>query len=239
MKIQNLVLSVCAASALFLAGCASMPAGENDPYESTNRAIFEFNRQVDDNFALPVARFYRDVVPDPARTGIHNFLTNLDSPVTFGNDLLQGDFRRGGQTFARFITNSTIGLGGLIDMASRFQIPDHTEDFGQTLGVYGSGEGPYIVVPFLGPAPPRDLFGRIVDIFLDPFTYVGLRSKTEWMIGRGGFEVLDLRERNIDTIDQIQRTSIDYYATVRNLYRQSRDAEIRNNTQTPENLPDF
>jgi len=212
---------------------------ENDPYESTNRAIFDFNRRLDDNVALPIARFYHDAVPEPARTGIHNFLVNLDLPVTFGNDLLQGNVTRGGQTFARFVTNSTLGLGGLIDMSARFHIPEHTEDFGQTLGTYGAEEGYYIVLPVLGPAPPRDLLGRIVDVLMDPFTFVGLRSKTAWMTGRGTVEVLDLRERNIDTIDQIQRTSIDYYATVRNLYRQSRDAEIRNNTQMPQDLPDF
>jgi phospholipid-binding lipoprotein MlaA len=226
---------------MLLAGCASMQGAtnENDPYESTNRAIFAFNDQLDEYVALPVARFYRRAVPDFARTGIHNFLTNLSLPVTFGNDLLQANVTRGAQTFSRFTVNTVFGVGGLVDVANRLQIPEHTEDFGQTLGVYGAGEGFYLVVPVLGPAPPRDLFGRIVDIFMDPFTFVGLRSKTAWMAGRGFSDVLDLRERNIDTVDQIKQTSIDYYATVRNLYRQSREAEIRNNTQTPQNLPDF
>lgn len=241
MIMRHFLTSLCTLSIIFLAGCAGMPAAmdENDPYESTNRAIFDFNQRLDDNIALPVAKFYHRAVPDFARTGIHNFLFNLDLPVTFGNDLLQANVTRGAQTFARFTVNSTLGIGGLVDVATRFDIPSHTEDFGQTLGVYGAGEGYYLVLPVLGPAPARDLLGRIVDIFMDPFTYVGLRSKTEWMAGRGFFEVLDLRERNIDTVEQIQRTSIDYYATVRNLYRQSRDAEIRNNTQAPENLPDF
>jgi phospholipid-binding lipoprotein MlaA len=214
-------------------------AGVNDPYESTNRAIFAFNKRVDDNIALPIARFYRDAVPEPLRIGIHNFLVNLRLPVTFGNDLLQGNVSRGAQTLGRFAVNSVIGIGGLVDVATQLDVPNHTEDFGQTLGSYGAGEGYYIVLPILGPAPPRDLLGRIVDTFMDPFTFIDFRSKTDWMVGRGTVEVLDLRERNIETIEDIQQTSIDYYATVRSLYRQSRDAEIRNNTETPEDLPDF
>jgi phospholipid-binding lipoprotein MlaA len=214
-------------------------AGVNDPYESTNRAIFAFNKRVDDNIALPIARFYRDAVPEPLRIGIHNFLVNIRLPVTFGNDLLQGNVSRGAQTLGRFAVNSVIGIGGLVDVATQLDVPNHTEDFGQTLGSYGAGEGYYIVLPILGPAPPRDLLGRIVDTFMDPFTFIDFRSKTDWMVGRGTVEVLDLRERNIETIEDIQQTSIDYYATVRSLYRQSRDAEIRNSTETPEDLPDF
>jgi phospholipid-binding lipoprotein MlaA len=233
--------SLCAISIMLLTGCASMMpvSDENDPYEPTNRAIFGFNDQLDEHVALPIAKFYRRAVPEFARKGVHNFLANLDLPVTFGNDVLQADFTRGAQTFSRFTVNTVFGVGGLVDVASRLQIPEHSEDFGQTLGVYGVGEGVYLVVPVLGPAPPRDLFGKIVDIFMDPFTFVGLRSKAAYQAGRGFSDELDFRERNIETIDQIKQTSIDYYATVRNLYRQSREAEIRNNTQTPQNLPDF
>jgi phospholipid-binding lipoprotein MlaA len=213
--------------------------GENDPYESTNRAIFSFNQQVDEQVALPVAKFYRDAVPQPARNGLHNFLTNLDLPVTFANNILQGNITGGAQTVARFAINSALGLGGLLDIATQWGIPARTEDFGQTLGVYGVGEGSYLILPFLGPAPPRDLVGRIADFFMDPLFYIPLRSKTEWLTGRDFLEILDTRERNIDTINQIQQSSVDYYATVRNLYRQSRDAEIRNDTQKPQDLPDF
>ena len=213
--------------------------GGNDPYESTNRAIFEFNRRIDDNVALPIARFYRDAVPEPLRIGIHNVLFNIRLPVTFGNDLLQGNIGRGAQTVGRFAVNSVLGIGGLIDVATQLEVPNHTEDFGQTLGAYGVDEGYYIVLPILGPAPPRDLLGRIVDIFMDPLTYIDFRAKTAWAVGRSTADVLDLRERNIETIDDIQQTSVDYYATVRNLYRQSRNAEIRNSMDIPEDLPEF
>jgi phospholipid-binding lipoprotein MlaA len=241
MTIRKLALSFCSALLLALAGCASMPgnADENDPYESSNRAIFEFNSRIDDNIALPIARFYRATVPEPVRTGIHNFLVNIRLPITFGNDLLQGNISGGGQTVGRFFVNSVLGIGGLVDVATRLEVPNHTEDFGQTLGTYGAGEGYYIVLPILGPAPPRDLLGRIVDTFMDPLTSIDFRSKTAWMTGRSSAEILDLRERNIESIEDIQQTSIDYYATVRSLYRQSRNAEIRNNTQSPEDLPDF
>jgi phospholipid-binding lipoprotein MlaA len=241
MTIRKAPLSLCAALLLLVSGCATMPdnAGTNDPYEKTNRAVFEFNKQLDENIALPIAQFYRDVVPEPLRIGIHNFLVNIRLPITFGNDLLQGHVTRGAQTVGRFAVNSVLGIGGVLDVATLWEMPNHTEDFGQTLGTYGAGEGFYIVLPILGPAPPRDLFGRIVDTFMDPFTYIDFRGETDWMIGRGAVEVLDLRERNIETIEDIQQTSIDYYATVRNLYRQNRNAEIHDDTETPEDLPDF
>jgi phospholipid-binding lipoprotein MlaA len=215
MIIRKLPLSFCAALLLLFSGCASMPdnAGVNDPYESTNRAIFEFNSRIDDNIALPIARFYRDAVPEPVRIGIHNFLINIRLPVTFGNNLLQGNVTGGAQTVGRFAVNSVLGIGGLVDVATQLEIPSHAEDFGQTLGTYGAGEGYYIVLPILGPAPPRDLLGRIVDSFMDPLTYIDFGLKTAWAVGRGTAEVLDLRERNIESIEEIQQTSIDYYAT--------------------------
>ena len=128
------------------AGCSSTSAPEalaqNDPYEPTNRAIFDFNTKLDNNFAKPVAKFYNHAVPGFARDGLHNFLTNLNKPITFGNDVLQGEGSRAGQTLGRFVVNSTLGVAGIFDVATMMGIPDHSEDFGQTLGVWGSGEGP-------------------------------------------------------------------------------------------------
>jgi phospholipid-binding lipoprotein MlaA len=124
--------------------------------------------------------------------------------------------------------NSTLGVAGLFDVASRMGIPDHAEDFGQTLAVWGIGEGPYLVLPLLGPAPPRDAVGRAADVFFDPSIYIRIKRHSWWMIGREYLTLLDLRARNLETLDDIERTSLDFYAATRNLYRQYRANEIRN-----------
>ena len=238
------ILSI-AVLAVLAAGCSTSKDPEaiaqNDPYESTNRAISDFNSSVDNAVAKPVAKFYNRAVPEFARTGLHNFLTNLDKPVTFGNDILQGEAERAGETLGRFTVNTTLGVAGLVDVASMIGIPDHTEDFGQTLGTYGVGEGPYLVLPFMGPNPPRDLAGNIVDIFIDPTTYIKFHGSDTWYAVRSGANVLDLRARNVDTLEQIERTSIDVYASTRSLYRQYRNAEIRNGKPdtTQADTPDF
>lgn len=236
---------------LLLAGCADTgqpqdsaaaqadAAANNDPFEQTNRQVFAFNQKVDHYLVEPTARAYVEVVPEPAREGMHNFLTNLDLPVTFANDVLQGEPDRAGDTLGRFTINSTFGLAGILDLATPMGIPYHSEDFGQTLGVYGVGEGPYLVLPFLGPDPPRDLVGQVADVFLDPFTYVKLREHTWWSAGRGYFSLLDLRSRNLDTLADIERTSVDYYASMRSLYRQLRNNEISNGRTSVQNLPSF
>jgi phospholipid-binding lipoprotein MlaA len=223
-----------------LGGCASTdPNGQNDPYEETNRSIFDLNTKFDHAIARPVAVFYNHAVPGIAREGIHNFLSNLDSPVIFANDLLQGETTRAGHTLGRAVVNSTLGLGGLVDFAGKIGIPGHEEDFGQTLGVWGVDEGPYLVLPFAGPSNPRDLVGMGGDIAMDPFTYMKWNNSTLHMMIRTGLGIVDLRARNVDTLDNIERTSVDLYATTRSLYRQHRNAEIRNGVADTENLPDL
>jgi phospholipid-binding lipoprotein MlaA len=225
---------------VLLAGCATAdPSGQNDPYEQTNRAVFDFDQKLDKFVLSPVAGVYVDVLPDPAREGIHNFLLNLDLPVTFANDLLQGEMHRAGETFGRFTINSTLGIGGLLDPATDFGIPYHKEDFGQTLGTWGVGEGPFIVLPLFGPDPPRDAGGQIVDIFLDPTTYIPIREHFWWGAGRQALAIIDTRSRNLDTLQNIERGSVDYYASVRSLYRQMRNNEIRNGRPDVSNLPDL
>jgi len=210
----------------------------NDPLEGLNRGIFHASLVTDHILFRPLALGYRAVVPKPVRNSIRNFLNNLDSPPIFANELLQGDFKQAGTTVVRFGINSTVGVGGLFEVADDWGFPRHTEDFGQTLGTYGMGEGPYLFLPLAGPAPPRDLAGRVVDIFLDPLTYVHMGSQNYWRYVRVGTDAIDLRERNIETLDDIERTSVDYYASIRSLYRQTRNNEIRNG-QPAENLPDF
>ncbi|MBS0472857.1 MAG: VacJ family lipoprotein [Proteobacteria bacterium] len=222
-----------------LAGCATDPSGQNDPYEQTNRSIFALDQGFDHAIARPVAVFYNHAVPGFARDGVHNFLSNLDSPVIFANDVLQGEATRAGTTFSRAVVNSTFGIGGLIDVAGKLGLPGHEEDFGQTLGVWGVDEGPYLVLPFAGPSNPRDVVGMGGDIAMDPFTYMKWNNSTLHMMIRSGLGIVDLRARNVDALDQIERTSVDLYATTRSLYRQHRNAEIRNGAADTENLPDL
>lgn len=216
---------------LVAAGCSTggpESVAQNDPFEPTNRAVFDVNTKLDNNFAKPVAKFYNHAVPGFARTGLHNFLVNLDKPVTFGNDLLQGEGTRAGETLERFTVNSTLGVAGLIDTATYLGIPDHSEDFGQTLGVWGAEEGPFLMLLMMGPSNTRDLTGSGVDILLDPLTYIKFHGSDTWSAVRMGTGVLDLRARSVDTTEQMERTSIDFYATMRSLYRQYRNAEIHN-----------
>ena len=225
------------------AGCATTPgsnsADQNDPYEATNRKIFALNQSFDKHIALPVATAYVKAVPEPARDGIHNFLQNLDVPVVFANDVLQGEADRAGQTVGRFVINSTVGVGGLIDVAAKMGIPGHSADFGETLGVWGVQEGPYIVLPGLGPSNPRDAVGYAVDIALDPSTWISWRSSTYFKLGRGVLELTDERAENIDTLNELERTSVDLYATLRSLYRQHREAEINHGKPNIQDLPSF
>ncbi len=202
----------------------------NDPLESINRAIFEINLFIDGILIKPLALLYRDLVPPEVRTGVHNALANLRSPVTLVNDLLQGETDRAGATVKRFFVNSTVGLGGVLDVASDLGIESHREDFGQTLAVWGSGEGFYLVLPILGPSNPRDLLGLIADGFIDPFTYV---APTEALVARTVVRGIDERETVIEPLDEIQQTSLDFYATLRSLYRQRRNDEIRNGRPAP------
>jgi phospholipid-binding lipoprotein MlaA len=242
MKTVFPVLSALAVS-LFLSGC-STPSPEslaqNDPWEKTNRDIFDFDVRVDHAVARPIAKGYRDVVPEPVRDGIHNALTNLKSPVVLANDVLQGDGGKAANTAGRIVINSTVGIGGLIDVASKIGIPGHDNDFGITLGKNGIAEGSYLVMPFAGPLPPRDLLGVAVDQAFDPLTYVRFHGKDTWMVVRFGIGILDARTAQLDAVETIERSSIDFYATTRNLYRQSRNAKINDGKAMPtDDLPNL
>jgi len=208
---------------------------ENDPLEVPNRMFFAFNEALDFAVIRPIAVTYRFIVPTGVRNSVRNFLRNLRSPVTLANDLLQGDLDRAENTFARFFINSTIGLLGLFDIAADSGYPYHDEDFGQTLGTYGAGEGFYLVLPVLGPSNLRDAGGRIVDIFLDPLTYL---APQEVGLGRAAATGVDFRSRNIEELDALKADSLDFYARIRSLYRQNRESEI-NNGAVPSQQPNF
>lgn len=232
---------------LVTSGCATAPqtapqtaaAGEdfNDPLEDTNRKIFDFNQTVDRHVLVPVAKAYQAALPEPVRDSLRDFLTNLRAPLIFANDALQGDFGRAKDTVVRFVLDSTIGIGGIVDVAGRWGIPYHEDDLGVTLGVWGVPEGPYLVIPILGPSNPRDLGGEVAEGFGDPWNRLvtGNPFTLYWIpFVRGAVSGIDQRSRYIDTLADIERTSLDYYATIRSLYRQRRAALIRHENK---NLP--
>ena len=227
------------AGLVVLAGCAMPPSNDpealaayreaNDPLEPMNRYFFDLNNFADEILMKPLAGWYYIALPDFAQDGIRNAVNNVRTPVILANDLFQGEFERAGTTFGRFLVNSTLGLGGLFDIAERMGLERHDEDFGQTMAVAGMDEGPYLVLPLIGPSNPRDAFGRIVDAFLDPMTYLTFFTNVGWInTTRNGLDIVDFRARNLQTLDQIKKGSLDYYATVRSLYRQRRADEISN-----------
>ena len=213
---------------------------QNDPFEPVNRQVFDLNHSLDDRVALPIATFYKSATPAPVREHLHYFLTNLRLPVTIANDVLQGNVSRGGEAIERFAVNSTLGVAGVFDVATGWDLPYHEEDFGQTMGWYGVGEGPYLMIPLAGPANPRDLFGTYVDGYINPLGYVQWRHKNYyWSWPIRVLSLMDARSIGIDDLREIQRNSIDLYATTRSLYRQSRNAEIHNGIPDVAGLPDF
>ncbi len=226
-----------------LAGCAAASPealAANDPYEPANRQIFALNRQLDRAFFIPTVQRYLSL-PDGVRASLHNVLRNLAAPTIFLNDMLQAQPARAGHTMFRFVINSSVGLGGLFDPAAPAGLPYHGEDFGQTLAVWGAGEGPYLMLPLLGPSNPRDAVGLATDTFiLDPTNYIRLKGHFWWDGGRQYVNYLDLRSQTFETLQGIERSSVDYYAALRNLYRQSRNADIRDGAPAgAEELPDF
>jgi phospholipid-binding lipoprotein MlaA len=221
-----------------VAPAAGEDVGISDPFEGTNRAVFKFNNAVDKAVINPVVKGYRTVVPQPARTGLRNFLRNLKSPTILANQLLQGDIEGAGATIIRAGVNSTIGIGGLIDVAATAGLPYEQEDFGQTLGVWGVGHGPYLVVPVLGPSSLRDYAGYFVDAYADPIRWWLFNTDNEgWYYAKVGVEYLDLRESLLDVLGELEKSSIDYYAAVRSTYYQRREALVNDEMGTA--IPDF
>jgi phospholipid-binding lipoprotein MlaA len=225
-----------------VAACATAPASSdkeayaeykalNDPLEPLNRVVFDFNQALDAMIFRPWADFYRLLLPPPFREGVHNMLTNLRSPVILANDLLQGEWNRAGITTGRFLINSTVGVGGIGDPASSFGLSYHNEDFGQTLAVWGLAEGPYLVLPALGPSNPRDALGLAVDsAVLDPIGVLNTLGGPSWLRTlswvRLGVTALDARAANVEELDDLKKSSLDFYAAMRSLYRQYRTSEI-------------
>jgi phospholipid-binding lipoprotein MlaA len=196
-----------------------------DPAEKANRKFYRFNKRLDKYFLKPVAKAYRAVVPQPVRNAFSRALRNLGEPINVLNAGLQGDMKQSMVSFWRFAINSSIGIGGLFDVAGSGGLPYRKEDFGQTLGKYGLDAGPYLMVPFWGPSNVRDLTGKVIDSLSDPFNYwfteYGVAART------AGYAVVT-REELLDTLDEVERVSLDPYATIRSGYTQRREDMIDN-----------
>lgn len=201
----------------------------NDPGEPANRAVFEVNRGLDAAFLKPVALAYRDITPQFFQDRIKAVLDNLRAPVIFFNDMLQGELERAVATVLRFVLNSSLGILGLNDIATDMGIEGHDEDFGQTLAVWGIPEGPYVMLPLFGPSNPRDAIGMVVDFLIDPFnTWAGNTDRDFAVFSRSAARGVDLRATYMETLDDLEKSSLDFYAAIRSLYRQRRVNEINN-----------
>ena len=206
----------------------------NDPFEDLNRDIFIFNEKLDEKLLKPAALTYRKVTPQFARTGVTNFFNNLEEIDTTINQVLQGEIKYAFNDAGRFVINSTIGIFGLIDVASKMGLEKHEEDFGQTLGVWGFDSGPYIMIPFLGPSNPRDLLSRPISSFLSG-TFA--MEDNDVKITLVGIDALETRERLLDAETLIIG---DKYIFVKDAYIQSREYEINNgSTEDDEFLDDM
>ncbi|MBS0366190.1 MAG: VacJ family lipoprotein [Proteobacteria bacterium] len=219
----RLLLIVCVA---LLTACATLPPGKRDPrdpWERMNRATFRFNDGLDRKVLQPVARGYRKVTPGFVRTGIHNFFDNIDYPIVMLNDLLQGQLKAFANDTGRFVLNTTVGLGGLLDPATAAGLDRNDRDLGQTLGKWGMHKGPYVVLPFFGPSDVRDSFGRLGDAYSTPRMYIHNRW---WNWGLWGLQKVDWRASVLDTTRLLEET-YDPYAFLRNAYLQNRDFKVK------------
>ncbi|MGH7057765.1 MAG: MlaA family lipoprotein [Acetobacteraceae bacterium] len=224
---------------LALAGCAtSPPASEpealaaykelNDPLQPTNRVLYEINNDITAVTLTPVADAYRWALPERVRNGVANLVANFDSPILFANDVLEAKPRRAGDTFMRFLINSTIGLGGIFDVASGWGYPAHPADFGMTLAVWGVPQGPYLFVPIIGPSNPRDAAGFVANELANPMRGAGTGAGVaafQWSMF--GLTAVSRYAGALPEIRSIKRTALDPYATLRSLFRQHRAAEIK------------
>lgn len=249
------ILAVVAAVtlSLFVAGCASTSqpseavyVGDeqiSDPMEGLNRGTFAVNEAIDKAVLEPVARGYRYVTPKPVRQGVRNFLRNLRSPIIMGNQLLQGDLEGFGNASARLFINTLLGVGGIFDIADWGGIPYEPEDFGQTLAVWGVGQGPYVVIPILGPSTVRDGTGMLVDTFVDPVRIYMFNHDLEWLhYTRVGVSAIDQREELLELVDDLRANSFDYYAAIRSAYYQRRQALVSDmdpSNATSVDIPDY
>jgi len=213
------------ALATTLTGCATSN-NPNDPLEGFNRAMFSFNDGVDRVALKPAAQAYDTVVPGPVQTGIGNFFGNIGDLWSSINQLLQGRIEQGVSTFMRVAINTTFGLGGVLDVATEARLPREKSDFGQTLGKWGVGSGPYVVLPFFGPSTLRDTAGLPIDLYGDLWTY---KRPIRWRNVGSVVRVIDRRAQLLDASNLLEDAALDKYDFVRDAYLQRRQSQINGN----------
>ena len=227
-RIRRAMLRIAAISlfALTLVGCATVPPSERtprDPWQRMNRGIYKFNDVFDRAIARPAARVYLRALPEVVRTGLNNFFNNITYPDIIVNALLQGQLKPFARDTGRFVVNSTVGLAGLFDPASRMGLPLEERDFGQTFGKWGFPSGPFLVIPFLGPADVRDGLGRIPDAYAGPWPYI---KNPYWEYGT--WMLYEVRNRaDLLPLTDMANKTYDPYAFERNAYLQHRDFMIQ------------
>jgi phospholipid-binding lipoprotein MlaA len=220
----NKILLSCAL-VLMVSGCATQ--ANKDPLEGMNRGIYKFNDVTDRALFKPVATAYKAVAPTPVRKGFNNFFNNLGSITTVLNDLLQLKFANAFTDAGRFVINSTFGLAGFIDLAGMDKIPNHKEDFGQTLGYWGAGNGAYLVLPFLGSSSLRDTTGLVFDtVTTDPITYTHNIGQVRLHNQLRAAQFIDKRTELLDAKDIVDEASLDPYAFARDAYLQRRESLV-------------
>ena len=238
-RIKTIVYTVALILAFSSHAFASEKYTANECFEKFSRGTLKFNQGLDKAIFKPIAKGYR-TLPVPIRTGSSNFIENLRSLLTFSNNVLQGDLKGAGNTAGRFAINTTVGILGVFDPASKMGFEKKSrEDFGQTLGVWGTETGCYFVLPVLGPTTARDALGMVGNVFIDPVYQLTHGSETDIIVGNEnvgehnyyvykGTDAVDFRSKNIESIDSLEKNSIDFYASVKSLYLQNRAQKIAN-----------
>jgi phospholipid-binding lipoprotein MlaA len=219
------------------AGCATAPGRttNNDRFEKFNRGVYKFNDAIDRAALKPAAKGYKKITPQWMRTGVSNFFANLEYPGVALNQFLQGKGKLGLRDTGRFLVNTTLGLGGLLDVASHMGLEKNDEDFGQTLAKWGVGSGPYLTLPFFGPSSLRDAPSRIVDYFFSPSTYWDIPWEAQW--GQRGLDIVQMRAGLLSLDPTLQR-AYDPYAFIRDAWVQQRDFAVFDGNPPPDALED-
>ncbi|MBN3807126.1 VacJ family lipoprotein [Paraburkholderia sp. Ac-20336] len=234
MKLYNTALALAAAG--LISGCATAPDRKpGDPFEPVNRVIFNFNDGVDRYVAVPVAKGYQKVTPQPLRTAVSNFFSNLGDLTNAANALLQLNVTDATEDIVRFAFNSVFGIGGLLDWATPAGLPKHHQDFGLTLGHWGIPSGPYLVLPLFGPSTVRDSMGLVVDVKFNPLNYVEPATRNPLYV----LQFVSTRSDLLGATDLLQQAALDKYSFVRDAYTQQRRARLRGTSENAAPLPDY
>ncbi|CAH2893701.1 MAG: Outer-membrane-phospholipid-binding lipoprotein MlaA [uncultured Paraburkholderia sp.] len=234
MKLRTTVLALAATG--LVSGCATGPDRKpGDPFEPMNRAVFNFNDGLDRYVAVPVAKGYQKVTPQPLRTAVSNFFSNLGDLTNAANELLQLKITDATQDIVRFAFNSTFGLGGLLDWATPAGLPKHHQDFGLTLGRWDIPSGPYLVLPLFGPSTVRDSMGLVVDVKFNPLNYMEPAVRNPLYV----LQFVSVRSDLLGATDLLQQAALDKYSFVRDAYMQQRRARLRGTSDNAAPLPEY